>query len=143
MHYIHFCKDKNFLGFSTNPRVLFGASPNTNIIIQKEDFSFDDRVSRLTTDGVNIIISAKDSTEIKEQDEHIKTLYEENEKLAIKNRRDELLKSSDWVVTKETENPGSVTNYEGWKSYRQELRDITKTYKSILDVVWPTPPEEE
>ena len=27
-----------------------------------------------------------------------------------------------------------------YKGYRQQLRDITKTYKSLKDVVWPTEP---
>ena len=27
-----------------------------------------------------------------------------------------------------------------WKGYRQSLRDITSTYETPSDVVWPTPP---
>jgi len=27
-----------------------------------------------------------------------------------------------------------------WQPYRQALRDITNTYTSLSDVVWPTPP---
>jgi len=30
---------------------------------------------------------------------------------------------------------------DAWKKYRQELRDITKTYKSPDNVKWPTKPE--
>ena len=44
----------------------------------------------------------------------------------IKNERNSLLKS-DWVVIKEKEEGGSVSNFADWKKYRQELRDITKT----------------
>ena len=56
--------------------------------------------------------------------------------------RDGLLAESDWVVIKEREEGGSVSNFADWKKYRQELRDITKTYKSLEDVKWPTAPSE-
>ena len=48
--------------------------------------------------------------------------------------RDSLLSQSDWVVIREREEGGSVSNFTDWKKYRQELRDITKTYKSLDDV---------
>ena len=35
------------------------------------------------------------------------------------------LQQSDWVVIKEREEGGSVSNFADWKKYRQELRDIT------------------
>ena len=56
--------------------------------------------------------------------------------------RNELLAQSDWVVIKEREEGGSVSNFADWKKYRQELRDITNTYKSLEDVKWPTAPSE-
>ena len=52
------------------------------------------------------------------------------------------LTETDWVVIKEREEGGSVSNFADWKKYRQELRDITKTYKSLEDVKWPTAPSE-
>jgi len=56
--------------------------------------------------------------------------------------RNQILAQSDWVVIKEREEGGSVSNFADWKKYRQELRDITKTYKSLEDVKWPTAPSE-
>jgi len=56
--------------------------------------------------------------------------------------RNQILAKSDWVVIKEREEGGSVSNFADWKKYRQELRDITKTYKSLEDVKWPTAPSE-
>ena len=56
--------------------------------------------------------------------------------------RNGLLAETDWVVIKEREEGGSVSNFADWKKYRQELRDITKTYKSLEDVKWPTAPSE-
>ena len=56
--------------------------------------------------------------------------------------RNSILAQSDWIVIKEREEGGSVSNFADWKKYRQELRDITKTYKSLEDVKWPTAPSE-
>ena len=65
----------------------------------------------------------------------------ENEKINhLRKQRDTLLTKSDWVVIKEREEGGSVSNFADWKKYRQELRDITKTYKTLDEVKWPTKP---
>ena len=56
--------------------------------------------------------------------------------------RNGILAQSDWVVIKEREEGGSVSNFADWKKYRQELRDITKTYKTLDTVKWPTAPSE-
>ena len=71
--------------------------------------------------------------------------YEKEERPAIdleklRAVRNSLLSKSDWVVIKEREEGGSVSNFTDWKKYRQELRDITKTYKSLDDVKWPKEP---
>ena len=67
--------------------------------------------------------------------------YAINELRAERNR---LLMETDWVVIKEREEGGSVSNFADWKKYRQELRDITNTYKSLNDIgdKWPTAPSE-
>ena len=54
----------------------------------------------------------------------------------LREKRDELLKETDWVGG--TDVPQSLKDV--WQTYRQELRDITKTQKSLSDVVWPTKP---
>ena len=60
----------------------------------------------------------------------------------LRKERNRKLAQSDWVVIKEREEGGSVSNFADWKKYRQELRDITKTYKSLDKVKWPTAPSE-
>ena len=60
----------------------------------------------------------------------------------LRMERNLLLQQSDWVVIKEREEGGSVSNFADWKKYRQELRDITKKYKSLDKVKWPTAPSE-
>ena len=60
----------------------------------------------------------------------------------LRDVRNQILTQSDWVVIKEREEGGSVSNFADWKKYRQALRDITKTYKSLDTVKWPTAPSE-
>ena len=60
----------------------------------------------------------------------------------LRTRRNEMLAQSDWIVIKEREEGGSVSNFADWKTYRQALRDVTKTYKSLDTVKWPTAPSE-
>ena len=71
--------------------------------------------------------------------------YETNTKPAVALNdlrlvRDAKLAETDWVVIKEREEGGSVSNFADWKTYRQALRDITDTYTSLDDVVWPEKP---
>ncbi len=51
-------------------------------------------------------------------------------------QRDVLLTKTDWMSFGD-----SPEMSDAWKKYRQDLRDITKTYKSPDDVKWPTKPE--
>jgi len=53
----------------------------------------------------------------------------ETKLLMLRNLRNELLNESDWIVTKSLE--AGVVVPEEWRTYRQELRDLTKKFKSI------------
>ena len=55
--------------------------------------------------------------------------------------RNAMLAETDWVVIKEREEGGSVSNFADWKTYRQALRDITDSATSLDDVTWPEKPE--
>ena len=48
--------------------------------------------------------------------------------------RNGLLAETDWVVIKEREEGGSVSNFADWKKYRQELRDITSGLDTVAKV---------
>jgi hypothetical protein len=52
--------------------------------------------------------------------------------------RNQLLTSSDWIVVSSMENKNPIP--DEWKEYRQELRDITKTFSSPNEVVLPQIP---
>tara|TARA_R100001591_G_scaffold2767_1_gene6945 strand:+ start:626 stop:925 length:300 start_codon:yes stop_codon:yes gene_type:complete len=57
----------------------------------------------------------------------------------VRGHRNYLLTESDWVVVNAQELGTTVT--DEWKTYRQALRDITKTSATSMDdVVWPTKP---
>ena len=58
------------------------------------------------------------------------------EQLRIK--RNSLLSQTDWTQNRDV----TLSNDADWKTYRQKLRDVTKTYKSLDDVKWPTAPKE-
>ena len=59
----------------------------------------------------------------------------------LRTERNKKLAETDWVVIKEREEGGSVSNFADWKTYRQALRDITNSATSLDDVTWPEKPE--
>ena len=59
----------------------------------------------------------------------------------LRNKRDRLLASSDWEVVKAKETGATLS--AGFKTYRQELRDITDgltTVEEVNAIVFPTKP---
>lgn len=56
----------------------------------------------------------------------------------LRSTRNNMLADTDFIVIKSNEQGTPVP--EDWKTYRQALRDITETYSSLEDVVWPTKP---
>ena len=57
----------------------------------------------------------------------------------LRDARSMFLRDTDWIVTKSLESDIAIPTE--WVTYRQALRDITDTYTSLEDVVWPTKPE--
>ena len=53
---------------------------------------------------------------------------------ALRAERDRKLAETDWTAL------GDVTQSAEMATYRQALRDITESYTSLDDVVWPTKP---
>ncbi len=56
---------------------------------------------------------------------------------ALRTERNKFLNMSDWTQNRDV----TLSNDADWKTYRQALRDITKTYKTLEDVKWPEKPE--
>mgnify|MGYP003639757416 CR=1 FL=1 len=55
----------------------------------------------------------------------------------LRTRRNEMLAQSDWTQNRDI----TLSKDADWKTYRQSLRDITKTYKTLDTVKWPEKPE--
>ena len=53
----------------------------------------------------------------------------------LRAERNQRLANTDWWASSD------LTMTTAQTTYRQALRDITNTYTSLDDVVWPTPPE--
>ena len=53
----------------------------------------------------------------------------------LRTTRDDMLAKTDWWAS------ADLTMTDAQKKYRQDLRDITKKYKSLEDVKWPTEPK--
>ncbi len=71
-------------------------------------------------------------------------LFDKEAMRRLRIERDNLLASTDWVVTKASET--GVAETDAWKEYRQALRDLPLTSTpeldgpSIKNVTWPTIP---
>lgn len=53
----------------------------------------------------------------------------------LRKQRDQKIAETDWWANSD------LTMTQAQRDYRQALRDITETYSSYLDVVWPVKPE--
>ena len=56
-------------------------------------------------------------------------------------KRNKLLTESDFKAISDYIHPSEEVK-QAWVTYRQALRDVTKTYKSLDTVKWPTAPSE-
>lgn len=87
---------------------------------------------------VNVVTgkqTTRDMTESEEKNISSPAPSESAQLDALRYERNMLLKETDWMSL-----PDAPTMSDAWKKYRQDLRDITKTYKSLDDVKWPTEP---
>jgi len=91
--------------------------------------NFDDSVPLLVVDG-DIVID-EDSMPPRPTEEDLA----EYRIAHLRTERNRMLAESDWMANSD------VTMSTEWSTYRQALRDITNTYTSRDDVVWPTKPE--
>lgn len=90
-----------------------------------DDFDSEFKIITLVDGEVNI------------EEEDLLALWEEQRLPMLRQERDKRLVESDW--TQGADVPESIKT--AWQPYRQALRDITNTYTSLDDVVWPDKPE--
>ena len=86
------------------------------------------------------VLEWQDDTITKPTDTEIKNKYDElvaaeplNQVREVRNQK---LAETDWTQSRDI----TLSNDADWKTYRQALRDITKTYKTLDTVKWPTEP---
>ena len=60
----------------------------------------------------------------------------ESSLVELRAKRNVKLAETDWTQNRDV----TLSNDANWKTYRQALRDITKTYKTRDTVKWPTEP---
>ena len=78
-------------------------------------------------DGVKVNLTDAEIKELQSQDVEWEKGKSERELIQLRNQRNNLLAETDWMANSD------VTMSTAWKNYRQALRDITKTYKSMND----------
>lgn len=67
------------------------------------------------------------------------TFSTEDELMFVRNKRNQLLISSDWTQLPDV--PEAIQS--AWKEYRQQLRDITADFTNLSSVTWPQPPASQ
>ena len=71
-----------------------------------------------------------------QQDAEYQTELDNRQKDNLRGTREPLLAEADWQIHKIEDASGDAS---AWRTYRQQLRDITKA-SDIYDVTWPTKP---
>ena len=98
-----------------------------------------DNVVQITGSGSEAVALDKDGKTVSWDATAVSTKQAEIEKAAsledLRLERNNLLAQTDWWDASDTPD---MTDEQ--KKYRQDLRDITKTYSSLGDVKWPTKP---
>ena len=82
------------------------------------------------------VITLHDDTLKLPSDSDIDAKIAELDVSELRAERNTKLAETDWTQCRDV----TLGDDADWKKYRQELRDITKTYKSLADVKWPTKP---
>ena len=78
-------------------------------------------------DGVRVNLTDAEIKELQSQDIEWEKGKSDRELIQLRKQRNNLLAETDWLANSD------VTMSTAWKNYRQALRDITKTYKSMND----------
>ena len=112
------------------PRTIDRATALINLAPSKEWVVRDNEIEWLNPDGT------EPTTE--EIDAEVARLQAAEPMRLLRLERDEKLAETDWVTVRATDTGTPVS--DEWNTYRQALRDITDTYSSLEDVVWPVKP---
>ena len=111
---------------------------------RKVDYQSGEVNIQIDSDGTRIvewnITSHKEPTQsqldaLESKADELETEYKLN---AVRSVRNQKLAETDWEIVMHKEKGTNIPT--ALKTYRQSLRDITDTYTSLDDVVWPEKP---
>ena len=87
-----------------------------------------------SVDGVRIALTAEEETARDAEEQAWANGQADRDLAALRAERDQLLADTDYLALSDNTLSAEMT------TYRQALRDITNSYTSLDDVVWPTKP---
>ena len=96
------------------------------------------KISKRLVDGVVVDISDEEMVTIDAKETEWETGSSERELNLLRAERNTKLAETDWEIVMHKEKGTNIPT--ALKTYRQSLRDITDTYTSLDDVVWPEKP---
>ena len=96
------------------------------------------KISKRLVDGVVVDISDEEMVTIDAKETEWETGSSERELNLLRTERNAKLAETDWEIVMHKEKGTNIPT--ALKTYRQALRDITDTYTSLDDVVWPEKP---
>tara|TARA_R100000654_G_C2648307_1_gene122795 strand:+ start:538 stop:822 length:285 start_codon:yes stop_codon:yes gene_type:complete len=79
-------------------------------------------------DGVKVNLTDAEIKELQSQDVEWEKGKSDRELIELRKERNNLLQETDWMSLSD-----APTMSDAWKKYRQDLRDITKSFKSMSD----------
>ena len=91
--------------------------------------------------GVNVQFTAEEETARDNEEAAWENAAPARALAELRNKRNNLLKGSDWNITSELEKGNAIST--AWKNYRQDLRDLPDgkdTVDKCEDATWPTKP---
>lgn len=90
-------------------------------------------------DGVEIEMTAEEIAERQAEEKSSQAKQPEKRMARLRERRNILLTETDWTQNRDV----TLSNDADWKTYRQALRDITKTEPvdmALSNITFPTKP---
>ena len=91
--------------------------------------------------GVNVQFTAEEETARDNEEAAWANAAPARALAELRNKRNNLLKGSDWNITSELEKGNAIST--AWKNYRQDLRDLPDgkdTVDKCENATWPTKP---
>lgn len=131
--YVHFDADGNFLGAMSDD-----TSTISGTVYKGEVSDFDPYTNVYAYVDGEVVARGKTSEELAAEEAAGAEIIAISKMMELRKERNKLLAESDW--TQAADSPLDDATKAAWQTYRQALRDITETYSSLDDAVFPDKP---